>query len=127
MEKSLKVRLEKSIGCQLDKLDTMDVTTGAYKNAVEGVTELARVLEEVDNNELEHSIKVSENDIKYLELKRDTIIKAIESACGIGTLGLGVATFLSREKWIKAGFQLEQTGTFTVQTFKTIFMSIFKK
>lgn len=127
MEKDLKERLEKSICVQLVKLDNTDVTTSAYRNAVEGVTELAKVLEEADRNDLENSIKISENDIKYRELKRDTIIKSIESVCSIGTLGLGVAAFLSREKWIKAGFQLEQTGTFTVQTFKTIFMSIFKK
>lgn len=122
MKKELKERLEKSMIAQLDKLDDIDPTTGAVacKNVAEGAAMFAKVLEEAENSD-------RENDIRYRELKRDTIFRAIESACSIGTIGLGVAAYISKEKWIKAGFQLEQTGTFTVQTFKTIFMSIFKK
>ena len=61
------------------------------------------------------------------EYKRDTIIKSLEAGVAVGTLGVTVANLVSREKWLRAGFELEQTGTFTVQTLKLLFSSLFKK
>ena len=61
------------------------------------------------------------------EFKRDTIIKSLEAGVAVGGLGVTIASLISREKWLKAGFELETTGTFTVQTLKLLFSSLFKK
>lgn len=122
MNDELMKKLEDSVSKQLDELDGQSAFADSekYAQAVDNVKSLMEVANTINKTNLEDSAKKA-------EFKRDTILKSIETSIGVATFGLALASFFSREKWLKAGFELEQTGTFTVQTLKTLFSSILKK
>lgn len=134
MTKELKEKLEANVIDQLGKLEALGVGGELHASAVDDIVSMTKVINEIDKDEAELEAaraeieaKKAEIETKQRETKRDTIIKAIEAGVGVGTFGLGVAGFFSREKWLQAGFELERTGTFTVQTLKTLFTNVLKK
>ena len=113
-------KLEENAIYQLDNVNSLAIGGELHQNAIEDIATTISTIQDIEKTEREALAAKR-------EFKRDTIIKSLETGVAVGTLGATVAGLISREKWIKAGFELEKTGTFTIQTFKTIFNSMFKK
>ena len=120
MREEIKQKLEENVIYQLDNVNSLAVGGELHQSAIEDIATTVSAIQEIEKAERE-SLAAKQ------EFKRDTIIKSLEAGVAVGTLGVTVASLISREKWIKAGFELEQTGSFTIQTFKTIFNSMFKR
>lgn len=120
MKAEIKEKMEEYISRQLNDIQNLAVGSSSHKTAIEDIGTTVSAIQAIEKDERE--ALAAER-----EFKRDTIIKSLEAGVTVGTLGLSVASLLSREKWLKAGFELEQTGTFTVQTLKLLFNSLFKK
>lgn len=120
MKAEIKEKLEDCLCRQLD--DTQKLAVGAefHNRAIKDIDVTVSAIQRIENDERE--ALAAER-----EYRRDTIIKSLEAGVAIGTLGVSIANFVSKEKWLRAGFELEQTGTFTVQTLKMLFSSMFKK
>lgn len=113
-------KLEENAIYQLDNVNSLAVGGELHQSAIEDIATTVIAIQEIEKAERE-ALAAKQ------EFKRDTIIMSLEAGVAVGTLGATVAGLISREKWIKAGFELETTGTFTIQTLKTIFNSMFKK
>lgn len=120
MREEIKKKLEENAIYQLDNVNSLAVGGELHQSAIEDIATTVSAIQDIEKAERE-SLAAKQ------EYKRDTIIKSLEVGISAGTLGVAIASLASREKWIKAGFELEKTGTFTVQTFKTIFNSMFKR
>ena len=120
MREEIIKKLEDNVVYQLDNVNSLAIGGELHQNAIEDIATTISTIQDIEKAERE--VLAAKQ-----EFKRDTIIKSLEAGVAVGTLGATVASLISREKWIKAGFELETTGTFTVQTLKTIFNSMFKK
>ena len=120
MREEIIKKLEENAIYQLDNVNSLAIGGELHQQAIEDIATTVTAIQDIEKAERE-ALAAKQ------EFKRDTIIKSLETSVAVGTLGVTVASLISREKWIKAGFELETTGTFTVQTLKTIFNSMFKK
>ena len=120
MKAEIKEKLEDYMFRQLNDIQGLAVGGEFHQSAIEDINTTVSTIQAIEKDERE--ALAAER-----EYKRDTIIKSLEAGVAVGTLGVTVASLISREKWLKAGFELEQTGTFTVQTLKLLFSSLFKK
>ena len=120
MKAEIKEKLENYMFRQLNDIQGLAVGGEFHQSAIEDISTTVSTIQAIEKDERE-ALAAKQ------EFKRDTIIKSLEAGVAVGTLGVTVASLISREKWLKAGFELEQTGTFTVQTLKMLFSSLFKK
>lgn len=120
MKAEIKEKLEDYVNRQLNDIQGLAVGGELHQTAIEDISTTVLTVQAIEKDERE--ALAAER-----EFKRDTIIESLEVGAALGTLGLSIASLISREKWLKAGFELEQTGTFTVQTLKLLFSSLFKK
>ena len=120
MREEIIKKLEDNVVYQLDNVNTLAIGGEFHQSAIEDIATTVSTIQAIEKDERE--ALAAER-----EYKRDTIIKSLEAGVAVGTLGVTVANLVSRERWLKAGFELEQTGTFTVQTLKLLFGSLFKK
>lgn len=120
MKAEIKEKLEDYMSRQLNDIQGLAVGGEIHQSAIEDISTTVSTIQAIEKDERE-AIAAER------EFKRDTIIKSLEAGVAVGTFGVTVASLISREKWLKAGFELEQTGTFTVQTLKMLFSSLFKK
>ena len=120
MKAEIKEKLEDYMFRQLNDIQGLAVGGEFHQSAIEDISTTVSTIQPIEKDERE--ALAAER-----EFKRDTIIKSLEAGVAVGTLGVTVANLVSREKWLRAGFELEQTGTFTVQTLKLLFGSLFKK
>ena len=120
MREEIIKKLEENAIYQLDNVNSLAVGGELHQSAIEDIATTITTIRDLEKAERE-ALAAKQ------EFKRDTIIKSLEAGVAVGTLGATVAGLISRDKWIKAGFELETTGTFTVQTLKTIFNSMFKR
>ena len=120
MKAEIKEKLEDYISRQLNDIQGLAVGGDLHQTAIEDISTTVSTIQAIEKDERE--ALAAER-----EFKRDTIIKSLEAGVAVGTLGVTVANLVSREKWLRAGFELEQTGTFTVQTLKLLYSSLFKK
>ena len=112
-------KLEDNAVYQLDNVNSLAIGGELHQNAIEDIATTISAIQDIEKAERE-ALAAKQ------EFKRDTIIKSLASVA-VGTFGVTVASLISREKWLRAGFELEKTGTFTVQTLKLLFSSMFKK
>ena len=120
MKAEIKEKLEDYMSRQLNDIEHLAVGGELHQTAIEDIATTVSTIQAIEKDERE--ALTAER-----EFRRDSIIKSLEAGIAVGTLGLSIASLVSREKWLKAGFELEQTGTFTVQTLKLLFSSLFKK
>ena len=120
MREEIIKKLEDNAVYQLDNVNSLAIGGELHQTAIEDIATTVSTIQSIEKEERE--ALAAER-----EFKRDSIIKSLEAGVAVGTLGVTVASLISREKWLKAGFELEQTGTFTVQTLKLLFSSLFKK
>ena len=120
MKAEIKEKLEDYMFRQLNDIQGLAVGGDLHQTAIEDISATVSTIQAIEKDERE--ALAAER-----EFKRDTIIKSLEASVAVGGLGVTIASLISREKWLKAGFELEQTGTFTVQTLKLLFSSLFKK
>ena len=120
MREEIVKKLEDNVVYQLDNVNSLAIGGELHQTAIEDIATTITAIQDIEKAERE-ALAAKQ------EFKRDTIIKSLEASVAVGTLGATIVSLISREKWIRAGFELEQTGTFTVQTFKTIFNSMFKR
>ena len=120
MKAEIKEKLEDYISRQLNDIQGLAVGGDLHQTAIEDISTTVSTIQVIEKEE--RDILAAER-----EFKRDTIIKSLEAGVAVGGLGVTIASLISREKWLKAGFELEQTGTFAVQTLKLLFSSLFKK
>lgn len=120
MREEIIKKLEENAIYQLDNVNSLAVGGELHQSAIEDIATTVSTIQAIEKEERE--ALAAER-----EFKRDSIIKSLEAGVAVGGLGVTIASLISREKWIKAGYELETTGTFTIQTFKTIFNSMFKK
>ena len=120
MKAEIREKLEDYMTRQLNDIQGLAVGGDLHQTAIEDISTTVSVIQAIEKEERE--ALAAER-----EFKRDSIIKSLEAGVAVGGLGVTVASLISREKWLKAGFELEQTGTFTVQTLKLLFGSLFKK
>ena len=120
MKTEIKEKLEDYMFRQLNDIEHLAVGGELHQVAVEDIATTVSTIQSIEREERE--ALAAER-----EFKRDSIIKSLEAGVAVGGLGVTIASLISREKWLKAGFELEQTGTFTVQTLKLLFGSLFKK
>ena len=113
-------KLEDNAVYQLDNVNSLAIGGELHQNAIEDIATTISAIQDIEKAERE-ALAAKQ------EFKRDTIIKSLEASIAVGTFGVTVASLISREKWLRAGFELEKTGTFTVQTLKLLFGSMFKK
>ena len=113
-------KLEDNAVYQLDNVNSLAIGGELHQNAIEDIATTISAIQDIEKVERE-ALAAKQ------EFKRDTIIKSLEASVAVGTFGVTVASLISREKWLRAGFELEKTGTFTVQTLKLLFSSMFKK
>ena len=113
-------KLEENAIYQRDNVNSLAVGGELHQSAIEDIATTVSTIQAIEKEERE--ALAAER-----EFKRDSIIKSLEAGVAVGGLGVTIASLISRDKWIKAGFELETTGTFTVQTLKTIFNSMFKR
>ena len=113
-------KLEDNAVYQLDNVNSLAIGGELHQNAIEDIATTISAIQDIEKVERE-TLAAKQ------EFKRDTIIKSLEASVAVGTFGVTVASLISREKWLRAGFELEKTGTFTVQTLKLLFSSMFKK
>ena len=113
-------KLEDNAVYQLDNVNSLAIGGELHQNAIEDIATTISAIQGIEKAERE-ALAAKQ------EFKRDTIIKSLEASVAVGTFGVTVASLISREKWLRAGFELEKTGTFTVQTLKLLFSSMFKK
>ena len=113
-------KLEDNAVYQLDNVNSLAIGGELHQNAIEDIATTISAIQDIEKAERE-ALAARQ------EFKRDTIIKSLEASVAVGTFGVTVASLISREKWLRAGFELEKTGTFTVQTLKLLFSSMFKK
>ena len=120
MKTEIKEKLEDYMSRQLNDIEHLAVGGKLHQTAIKDIATTVSTIQAIKKDERE--ALAAER-----EFRRDSIIKSLEAGVAVGTLGLSIASLVSREKWLKAGFELEQTGTFTVQTLKLLFSSLFKK
>ena len=120
MREEIIKKLEDNAVYQLDNANTLAIGGELHQTAIEDIATTVSTIQSIEKEERE--ALAAER-----EFKRDTIIKSLEAGVAVGGLGVTIASLISRERWLKAGFELEQTGTFTVQTLKLLFSSLFKK
>ena len=120
MKAEIKEKLEDYISRQLNDIQGSAVGGDLHHSAIEDISTTVSTIQAIEKDERE--ALAAER-----EFKRDTIIKSLEAGVAVGGVGVTIASLISRERWLKAGFELEQTGTFTVQTLKLLFSSLFKK
>ena len=120
MREEIIKKLEDNAVYQLDNVNSLAIGGELHQTAIEDIAATVSTIQSIEKEERE--ALAAER-----EFKRDSIIKSLEAGVAVGTLGVTVANLVSREKWLRAGFELEQTGTFTVQTLKLLFGSLFKK
>lgn len=120
MREEIIKKLEENAIYQLDNVNSLAVGGELHQSAIEDIATTVSTIQAIEKEERE--ALAAER-----EFKRDSIIKSLEAGVAVGGLGVTIASLISRDKWIKAGFELETTGTFTVQTLKTIFNSMFKR
>ena len=120
MREEIIKKLEDNAVYQLDNVNSLAIGGELHQNAIEDIATTISAIQDIEKAEREALVAKQ-------EVKRDTIIKALEASVAVGTFGVTVASLISREKWLRAGFELEKTGTFTVQTLKLLFSSMFKK
>ena len=120
MREEIKEKLEDYMFRQLNDIQGLAVGGEFHQSAIEDISTTVSTIQAIEKEERE--ALAAER-----EFKRDSIIKSLEAGVAVGTLGLSIANLVSRERWLQAGFELEKTGTFTVQTLKLLFSSLFKK
>ena len=120
MREEIIKKLEDNVVYQLDNVNTLAIGGELHQTAIEDIATTVSTIQSIEKEERE-ALAAKQ------EYKRDTIIKSLEAGVSVATLGVTVANLVSREKWLRAGFELEKTGTFTVQTLKLLFSSMFKK
>ena len=120
MREEIIKKLEENAIYQLNNVNSLAIGGELHQNAIEDIATTISAIQDIEKAERE-ALAAKQ------EFKRDTIIKSLEASVAVGTFGVTVASLISREKWLRAGFELEQTGTFTVQTLKLLFGSMFKK
>ena len=120
MRAEIKEKLEDYISRQLNDIQGLAVGGDLHQTAIEDISTTVSTIQAIEKEE--RDILAAER-----EFKRDSIIKSLEAGVAVGTLGLSIARLVSREKWLKAGLEWEQTATFTVQTLKLLFSSLFTK
>ena len=120
MREEIIKKLEDNAVYQLDNVNSLAIGGELHQTAIEDIATTVSTIQSIEKEERE--ALAAER-----EFKRDSIIKSLEAGVSVATLGVTVANLVSREKWLRAGFELEKTGTFTVQTLKLLFSSMFKK
>ena len=120
MREEIIKKLEDNAVYQLDNVNSLAIGGELHQTAIEDIATTVSTIQSIEKEERE--ALAAER-----EFKRDSIIKSLEAGVAVGGLGVTIASLISRERWLKAGFELEQTGTFTVQTLKLLFSSLFKK
>ena len=120
MREEIIKKLEDNAVYQLDNVNSLAIGGELHQTAIEDIAATVSTIQSIEKEERE--ALAAER-----EFKRDSIIKSLEAGVSVATLGVTVANLVSREKWLRAGFELEKTGTFTVQTLKLLFSSMFKK
>ena len=120
MREEIIKKLEDNAVYQLDNVNSLAIGGELHQTAIEDIATTVSTIQSIEKEERE-ALAAKQ------EFKRDTIIKSLEAGVSVATLGVTVANLVSREKWLHAGFELEKTGTFTVQTLKLLFSSMFKK
>ena len=120
MKAEIKEKLEDYMFRQLTDIQGLAIGGDLHQSAIEDIATTVSTIQTIEKEERE--ALAAER-----EFKRDSIIKSLEAGVAVGGLGVTIASLVSREKWLRAGFELEQTGTFTVQTLKLLFGSLFKK
>lgn len=120
MREEIIKKLEDNAVYQLDNVNSLAIGGELHQTAIEDIATTVSTIQSIEKEERE--ALAAER-----EFKRDSIIKSLEAGVSVATLGVAVANLVSREKWLRAGFELEKTGTFTVQTLKLLFGTMFKK
>lgn len=112
--------IEDEIERQVLEIPDMQLGVDEYSTMARGISDLTKAVSEYRKETIEA-------EAKQAEVKRDTILNSITAGVSVGGLLLGIAEFVKRQEWIKAGFIFEETGSFCTQTMKHLFTGIFKK
>ena len=102
--------LTRQIDTEIQNLATMEAGSEEKTATIDGLTKLYKLRIEETKNEKELKAQEAERDI----LKKDKIVGRVLEGVGIG-LPL-VFSWI----WMKKGFKFETEGTYTSQTFRTL-------
>lgn len=102
--------LTRQIDTEIQSLSTMEAGSEEKTATIDGLTKLYKLKIEETKNEKDLEAQKAERDI----LKKDKIVGRV-----LDGLGIGLPLVFSAI-WMKKGFKFEETGTFTSQTFRSL-------
>lgn len=135
MEQQSKEALERQIKTEIENLALLETGKEEKTRAVSDLSELCQIIREDEKASADYQIKMkeliqqrnesfNENSIRHDEIRS----KFFESIIGHAVTGIGIGASLAFSAyWMKQGFKFEETGTFTSQTFRTLWSGFVKK
>lgn len=102
--------LTRQIDTEIQSLSTMEAGSEEKSATIDGLTKLYKLKIEETKNEKDLEAQKAERDI----LKKDKIVGRV-----LDGLSIGLPLVFSAI-WMKKGFKFEETGTFTSQTFRSL-------
>lgn len=102
--------LTRQIDTEIQSLSTMEAGSDEKTATIDGLTKLYKLKIEETKNEKDFQAQEAENDI----LKKDKIVGRVLDGVGI------VLPIAFSWVWMKKGFKFETEGTYTSQTFRSL-------
>lgn len=122
MGEEIKELLEEEIKSEIENLSSLEAGSQQHSTAVESLAKLYKLKIEEDKSSMEYYEK-EENRNMEIDLKRNQMDEAVKDRyfrLGIATAEL-VLPLVFYGIWMNRGFKFEKDGTYTSQTFRSLF------
>lgn len=122
MGKEIKELLEEEIKSEIENLSSLEAGSQQHSTAVESLAKLYKLKIEEDKSSMECYEK-EENRNMEIDLKRNQMDEAVKDRyfrLGIAAAEL-VLPLVFYGIWMNRGFKFEKDGTYTSQTFRSLF------
>lgn len=122
MGEEIKELLEEEIKSEIENLSSLEAGSQQHSTAVESLAKLYKLKIEEDKSSMEYYEK-EENRNMEIDLKRNQMDEAVKDRyfrLGIAAAEL-VLPLVFYGIWMNRGFKFEKDGTYTSQTFRSLF------
>lgn len=122
MGEEIKELLEEEIKSEIENLSSLEAGNQQHSTAVESLAKLYKLKIEEDKSSMEYYEK-EENRNMEIDLKRNQMDEAVKDRyfrLGIAAAEL-VLPLVFYGIWMNRGFKFEKDGTYTSQTFRSLF------